>query len=338
MGDMFLLDVIKKGKLKKHKELLPTFREHWFVIQPGCLSLYSSWEEKEKRGEIPLDLKCRVEAIRSQSSSKSPVKSKPHRFYLYANQKTYEFQATNHRHRLEWMSAVKKAIDNSGEGVRYQITQSRQRRIQREEYLARRLSHLDIVEQTRAELQVEKAARVEAESHAALLSEEKEIESLKLKELEDIRNELEQLLGEEKQAKRDEEIVRTLQARMLTEEWEKRELLEKMQEEQKEMLDMERSKREESESIQIERETKVKDAEKKIRDLEDERKKLDDELKKHKEKARRINIGHEVLEAKIKVKEQECEKESEAQSRVTSLNSASSFYLRARDNKTGYKI
>ena len=165
---MFLLDVIKKGKLKKHKELLPTFREHWFVIQPRLLSLYSNWEEKEKRGEIPLDHQCRVEAARSQSSSKSPVKSKPHRFYLYANQKTYEFQATNHRygpievhvaalqtyksfvrHRLEWMSAVKKAIDNSGEGVRYQITQSRQRRVQREEDLARRLSHLDIVEQTK---------------------------------------------------------------------------------------------------------------------------------------------------------------------------------------------
>jgi len=335
LHDMFLLDVIKKGKLKKQMTLIPAFREHWCVVQPRCLSLYSNWEEKEKRGEIPLDPKCRVEAVRSQPSSKSVVKSKPHRFYLHANQKTYEFQATNHRSRLQWMSAVKKAIDNSGEGVRYQITQSRQRRVQREEDLARRLSHLDIVEQTKAELIAEKAARVEAESHAALLTEEKELERNKLKELEEIKEELEQLLDEEKQAKRDEEIVRTLQARMLTEEWEKRELLEKMQEEQKEMLDMERSKREESESIQIERETKVKYAEKRIRDLEDERKKLDDELKKHKEKARRINIGHEVLEAKIKVKEQECEKESEAQSRVTSLNSASSFYLRARDNKTG---
>ena len=53
------------------------------------------------------------------------------------------------RHRLEWMSAIKKAIDNSGEGVRYQITQARQRRVQREEYLARRLSNMDIVEKTR---------------------------------------------------------------------------------------------------------------------------------------------------------------------------------------------
>jgi len=335
LHDMFLLDVIKKGKLKKQMGLFPAFREHWIVVQPRLISLYSNWEEKDKRGDIPLDHQCRVEAARSQTSSRSPVKSKPHRFYLHANQKTYEFQAGNHRSRLQWMSAVKKAIDNSGEGVRYQISQSRLRRIQREEDLARRLSHMDIVEQTRAELLEEKAARAEAETNAAILTEEKELESRKLKELEDIREELQQLLEEEKQAKRDEEIVRTLQARMLTEEWEKREQLEKLQEEQKEMLKMERSKREEVENIQEERERKVKEAEKRIRDLEEEGEKLDDELKKHKERTRRIDIGHEVLEAKIKVKEQEVEKECEALSRVTSLNPASAIYLRARENKTG---
>ena len=46
----------------------------------------------------------------------------------------------------------------------------------------------------RAELQIERAARVEAESQAQLLSKEKEKENLKLKELEDIRKELEELL------------------------------------------------------------------------------------------------------------------------------------------------
>ena len=97
LHDMFLLDVIKKGKLKKQMVLIPAFREHWCVVQPRCLSFYSSWEEKEKRGDIPLDPQSRVEAVRSQSSSKSVVKSKPHRFYLHANQKSYEFQATNHR-------------------------------------------------------------------------------------------------------------------------------------------------------------------------------------------------------------------------------------------------
>ena len=122
---------------------------------------------------------------------------------------------------------------------------------------------------------------------------------------------------------------------MLTEEWEKREQLEKMQEEQKEILNIERSKREEVESIQEERERKVKEAEKRISDLEEERKKLDDELKKHKEKSRRMNIGQEVLEAKIKVKEQECEKENEVMSRITSLNQAASTFLTTHDNKNG---
>merc|ERR1711874_62831 len=81
----------------------------------------------------------------------------------------------------------------------------------------------------------------------------------------------------------------------------------------------------------------VKEAEKKIKDLEKERKRLDDELKKHKEKTRRVNIDQEVLEAKIKVKEQECEKENEALSRVNSLNQAASSFLSTRSDKTGYR-
>ena len=97
LHDTFLLDVLKKGKLKKNMELLPFFREHWFVIQPQLITIYSNWEEKEKRGEIILDPQCRVEAALSQSNSKAALKQKPHRFYLHANQKTYEFQAANHR-------------------------------------------------------------------------------------------------------------------------------------------------------------------------------------------------------------------------------------------------
>ena len=90
----------------------------------------------------------------------------------------------------------------------------------------------------------------------------------------------------------------------------------------------------------------MKEAEKRVRDLEDERQRLDDELKKHVERTRRVNIGQEVLEAKMKVtpkpdpvrvkcnqafaqvKEQECEIEREAASRVTSLNPAASFYIK----------
>ena len=126
---------------------------------------------------------------------------------------------------------------------------------------------------------------------------------------------------------------------MLTEEWERREMLEKMQEDQKEELSMERSKREEFEKVQEEREIKVKEAESRIRELEEERKKLDDELKKHIEKSRRMNIGQEVLEVRMRVKEQECEKETEtAKARVQGLNpSAVSFLRNPRLEKNIFK-
>lgn len=81
----------------------------------------------------------------------------------------YQFQTHSHRSRLQWISSLKKAIDNSGEEVnfdkyscllvtttsfhqqseRYQQRQALQRRGLREAELARRLSHTDVVEQTR---------------------------------------------------------------------------------------------------------------------------------------------------------------------------------------------
>ena len=47
VADMFLEDVIRKGKLRKHMGLLPTFREHWAVLQPTLITLYSSSRERE---------------------------------------------------------------------------------------------------------------------------------------------------------------------------------------------------------------------------------------------------------------------------------------------------
>ena len=94
LHDMFLLDVIKKGKLKKQMDFLPTFREHWIVVQPRLITLYSNCQEKDKRGEIALDHQVRLESAVAGSSR---VKQKPHRFQLHANQKKYEFQASSHR-------------------------------------------------------------------------------------------------------------------------------------------------------------------------------------------------------------------------------------------------
>ena len=39
---------------------------------------------------------------------------------MIACQKTYEFQASDHRTRLQWINAIKTAIENAEEPVRYQ--------------------------------------------------------------------------------------------------------------------------------------------------------------------------------------------------------------------------
>ena len=75
--------------------------------------------------------------------------------------------------------------------------------------------------------------------------------------MDDVRCQLEKLLAEEIQAKRDEELVRSLQARILSEEWTKREELEKLQQEQRKLLDMERNKTKTFEKRQTEMERQL---------------------------------------------------------------------------------
>ena len=58
-----------------------------------------------------------------------------------------------------------------------------------------------------------------AEENAATLVRQRELDEKKMRELEAIRTQLEELLDEERQAKKDEEIVRTLQVRQTQTEW-----------------------------------------------------------------------------------------------------------------------
>ena len=62
-----------QGFVSKKLDVLPAFREHFFVLQPHLLTLYASASEKEKRAEIPINGQCRVESI-PDSKSKSPLK------------------------------------------------------------------------------------------------------------------------------------------------------------------------------------------------------------------------------------------------------------------------
>ena len=62
-------------------------------------------------------------------------------------------------------------------------------------------------------------ARLDVEARLAEEAAALEAERLRLKEMEEIRAMLERLLEEERQAKRDEEVVRNLQARLVMYLW-----------------------------------------------------------------------------------------------------------------------
>merc|ERR1711953_1370163 len=207
-----------------------------------------------------------------------------------------------------------------------------QRRIARQEQKEReeeednrKASHADSLDQTKIQLEQEKQARALAEEHASTLMRQRVIEEKKMKELEKIKDQLEVCL--------EEEIVRQLQARVLEEEWGRRDQLEKLQEEQRMMLEEERRKREEFEKLQLQKETQLRDAQKLVEDMEKERRKLDKQLDLVQEKTKRAYLSQEILEAKMKLQEHErnIEIDKEA-SRGNTLNPSASFYVRANSN------
>jgi len=261
--DFFLLDVIKKGHLGKRMDLLPAFREHFFVLQPDTLTFYSGSSQRDKRGVIALDAQCRVESV-ADAAGKSPLKKpggKSHsRFKLLGGERTFEFQAKDHRTRAQWLKALRTAIEHSGPDCdqRYQHTLLDSRRANRAEEKEREDELAATKDSLGQQLEDEKQARVNAEEKAETLARQRAVEAEKMRELEKIREQLESLLDEERQAKKDEEIVRTLQARILNEEWARRETLERLQEEQKQMLENERKKREEFEKTQNDKELQLK--------------------------------------------------------------------------------
>ena len=96
-------------------------------------------------------------------------------------------------------------------------------------------------------------------------------------------------------------IVRSLQARVLCEEWEKREQLERLQQEQQELLESEKLKRLEFEQKQRENEQQLQDAEYRLQQLEAEKESLDLELNAAHEKVRRAEGAQLLLKSQIVV-------------------------------------
>ncbi|ENN75968.1 hypothetical protein YQE_07502, partial [Dendroctonus ponderosae] len=190
-----------------------------------------------------------------------------YRIILHTPERNFELGAPDHMTRLQWISALQLAADHSGGHQTYGRLQVAKRRIQRQGRVQEML-------QAKTQLQQERTARQAAEGQA---------------------KELEALVKED--SKKDEEIVRALQARVLAEEWEKRDELERLQCEQKMLLDEERIKRQEYEERQREKEEQLR--KQRLAQLEKERHALDDELKQAREKIVLSEGKKDFLEAKL---------------------------------------
>jgi switch-associated protein 70 len=302
MFQTYILDVIKKGFLLRRGFLFPTLREYWFVLQPCELSYYKSSSGKDLCGSIALDSKCMVRPNVPHAKSTGKHDRKIQKFVLSCGDRNFELGTTDHKSRMQWISALQLAITVSAAKDGFQRDLLRRRRKQREIENKRKCEEatkLEEAEKTKAQLEVEKLARRAAESQAKEMQAMAREDSRRVAELEDIKVNLEKLLVEEQQAKRDEEIVRALQARVLAEEWEKREELEQLQAEQRTMLEMERQKRMEFENVQRDKEQQLIDAEKMLKHLEEERQKLDIELQQARQKIQMSEDTKGMFEARL---------------------------------------
>ncbi|XP_035792636.1 differentially expressed in FDCP 6-like [Anopheles albimanus] len=305
IGDMYqtlIEDVIKKGCLYRRGYVLPTFREYFFVLRPCELSYYKHPTDREVCGTIVLDSRFMVKPSQPSSGRHERIQ----RFTLVSGDRTFELGTLDHKTRLQWIAALQLAITYSTgrEGFqrdtvnrRRQQRESEQRRRAEEEQL--RSQHLRKLEETHVQLEREKQARMAAESQARQYEAVAREDSRRVAELEDVKQCLEKMLEDEIQAKRDEEIVRALQARVLAEEWEKREELEQLQAEQTSLLEQERQKRIEFEGRQQQNEQKLLEAQAMLRQLEEERKRLDRELKLARQKIQLSEDNKGIVEAKL---------------------------------------
>ncbi|KAG8228698.1 hypothetical protein J437_LFUL008687 [Ladona fulva] len=308
LHDTYVKDVLKKGYLHKKGELLPTLREYWFVLQPNRLAYYKGRTEEESggeaRGAISLGSDCTIGVSPSPRTGAHDF-----RFIVSTGERSYELAAHDQRTRLQWISALQIALAHCGDVLEgYQRQLALRRRLQRQALQQKE------EEKQRKKAQAEEQATSPPEQQLLpLLLRARLAAETQARELEDVKVRLEKLLEEETQAKRDEEIVRALQARVLREEWEKREELEKLQDEQQLLLEEEREKRRVFEELQKDKENQLQDAKLKLKKLEEDRIKLDSELKTAQEKIHLSEKAKDVLEAKLRVMFPEATKEGGAE-------------------------
>ena len=311
VADVYALvveDVLLSGQLHRRTSCLHRYRPLWCVLTPRALRCFLRRGDARPCLELAFSQQTQVTNLIEQAGVR------PNRLSVSAGDTTVRLAAPDYKTKFQWLSALETAVAFSAapQGHQRHLAAARraewhQTEAQQHEDDRRRLSQINIMDSTKAELEAERLARAAAEAQAAELELQKAEEERKLAELEETRLELERLLQEEKQAKRDEELVRSAQSRHIREEWERREDLERLQSELTVMLDEERQKREAFEVLQKTKERQLEEAQRHLREVEEGRVKLDHELKAARSKLIAAERTKGQVESKLRVREREVE-------------------------------
>uniref|UniRef100_A0A8C6V7A7 Switch-associated protein 70 n=1 Tax=Naja naja TaxID=35670 RepID=A0A8C6V7A7_NAJNA len=316
-----ILDVLKQGYMWKKGHKRKNWTERWFVLKPNAISYYVSEDLKDKRGDIALDGNCTVEGLPDKDGKKclflinnlekcfeiSASDKKKKQEWIQAIQTTVNLlklkspsphkEARQKRKELRQklqaeqaelerqMKELQIANENKQkelETVRKQLDEAASRASEEE---TRRLqTQMELQDRFRLELEREKMVRQKMEEQVAQKSSELEQYLLRVKELEEMYNQLQEALEDEKQARQDEETVRRLQARLLEEETTKRAELEKWHLEQQQAIQVTEAEKQELENQRKMKEHALQVAMQQLEELELERKQAFEQYEEVKKK------------------------------------------------------
>lgn len=321
--DTYILNILKKDKIKKRGFKVKTWKERWLVLTPSQLKYFIGPDEKVLKGAIHFDSECSVEVPPDRPAHK------PNRFVINTPKKPFEMSAHDLKSKNEWVSAIQQALSRVGKDPNIQKDAARERckaRAEKRRHLAdeerkrreeaellknreneldeekkRRLEDEELLRSRLNELEEERRRREEAESKWQEEQALRESEQQRLRELEEIKRELERLLAEERQAKKDEEIVRNLQSKLLEEEFEKREELERLKKQQEDMLQAEREQKAVLEIDRKEQERQLAEAQAKLEQLERDKAAAADKMQEAAEKLQKAEKDRHIMEEKVKL-------------------------------------
>ncbi|XP_041717105.1 differentially expressed in FDCP 6-like isoform X2 [Coregonus clupeaformis] len=217
-------NVLKRGYMWKKGHVRRNWMERWFVLRPSFMTYYASEDLKDKKGEIPLDQNCVVEAIPDRDGKRCL-------FCVKTPSKTYEMSAADQRQRVEWTQALQTAIRLQGERKSSLHQELKlKRRVQREQsQRGRCLSGSQSEELTIQDREREKERQ--GQEIESIIQHQREVEERRREEEEKEREQQKEVQRElERQLEEAEKLRESMQAEMAEKEKEAEQQRKRIQE------------------------------------------------------------------------------------------------------------